>query len=374
MRTFPVAAQTAGRPEMLRVTRFGPALWSGLLGCLGCMHAGASPPAAPPLPEPVAQVASPVELPPLSADALGELREAAPEVARDVERVHALARRYAAAGERDAALELGATAEHLLRSTAAWIPTQTLEGTPDLEAAEDPGADAPRPSRRRDRARAQEPVAYPVIGAPPVQVDEAADVRRRLSRMANEVAEIRTSLPTDQRVALEGVETALIQADRALSEGLQRRAEELAEQAERLLQGITGENRTPSPESKGGEGEGFFTDARKSLGERAIVRGGVVAVRLDGLVHYRDKAWSTPENSPLDGVRSLVRGYREVGLSLVTVGPASHEAFSTQRDALREHLSSRFQISSARVSWRGSTELRLEPGTYLILDHGAAET
>lgn len=353
----------------------------GWLFALGCASTSAPPPpSATPTEAPV--TASIIEVPPLSPDALATLREQAPDVALDLERLHALARKHAEAGRAEEALELAATAEHLLQSTAAWSTERSAEAAlaggmaPDGTEGE---AGAPRTRKKPRTIKTTDTPELPMIGAPPVPADETAEVRKRLSRLANDVSDIRGSLLPDQRVTLDGVQSTLIEADRALSEGLLRRAAELADEAERILQSLKGEGAArvsepvapaPAPE----QDQGFLGDVRRNLGDRAIVRGGVVAVRLDGLVQYQGNTWSTPETSPLDGVRPLVRGYREVSLALVTVGAPSQDAFTSQKRALQEHLSVRFQISSERVTWMKSTSLRLEPGTYLILNQGAAAT
>jgi len=327
---------------------------------------------------PAEAVAKPsvVAVPPLSPDALATLREQAPEIALDLERLHVLARKHAADGRSEDALELAATTEHLLQIAVASLPAREPDAALANEmATESPEGDpaAPRTRKKPRTAKPMDAPELPMIGAPPVPTDETAEVRRRLSRLANDVGDLRGSLLPDQRVMLEGIQSTLIEADRALSEGLIRRADELADEAERILQSLKGEGAARASETISAEAEqGFLTDVRKNLGDRAIVRGGAVAVRLDGLVQYQGSAWTMPEASPLDGVRPLVRGYREVSLALVTVGAPSQDAFASQKRALQEHLSVRFQIATERVTWMKSTNLRLEPGTYLILNQGAA--
>lgn len=347
----------------------------GWLWTLGCASSSA-PPAPPAVPAEAVAKPSVVAVPPLSPDALTTLREQAPEIALDLERLHVLARKHAADGRSEDALELAATTEHLLQIAVASLPAREPDAALANEMATESSEGDPAAPRTRKKPRTAKPMdapELPMIGAPPVPTDETAEVRRRLSRLANDVGDLRGSLLPDQRVMLEGIQSTLIEADRALSEGLIRRADELADEAERILQSLKGEGAARASETISAEAEqGFLTDVRKNLGDRAIVRGGAVAVRLDGLVQYQGSAWTMPEASPLDGVRPLVRGYREVSLALVTVGAPSQDAFASQKRALQEHLSVRFQIATERVTWMKSTNLRLEPGTYLILNQGAA--
>jgi len=337
------------------------------------MHAqpAAPRPKAAPVPPP-----APVALPQLPGSELDALRSRAPQLARDVERVYAAAQRSALDGDAVEARELAAIADHLMYAANAALAGQTS----GLAEAEDADETRAKVARRKPRdPKTDDPIAYPMIGAPPVVADETLPVRQRLSELANELARVRTEIPADKKVALEGVQSTLIEADRALGEGLIRRAEELASQAELLLRGLEGKpapapEPVVEPEVAAEQGKGFLADARDTLGKRAIVRGGVVAVRLDSLVHFREAEWTIPPSSPLDGVRSLVRSYREVGLGVVTVGSPSQGEFSKHKTELLEQLSVHFRISPGRVSWLASTDLRLEPGTYLILDHGATES
>src|SRR5690606_27144964 len=93
----------------------------GWLWTLGCASISA-PPAPPAAPADAVAKPSVVAVPPLSPDALATLREQAPEIALDLERLHVLARKHAADGRSEDALELAATTEHLLQIAVASLP------------------------------------------------------------------------------------------------------------------------------------------------------------------------------------------------------------------------------------------------------------
>ncbi|HJL18911.1 MAG TPA: hypothetical protein RMH99_24825 [Sandaracinaceae bacterium LLY-WYZ-13_1] len=305
-----------------------------------------------------------------------------------VVRLHRLAEEHAARGDRETATELASLAQVTLLSTSELLsrldaararaearasnerPADDEE--PD-EAAEDEAAEGEAPEetpRRVRRARRRAPPAHeeadePPADPPPPAEDADARLGERLARLAGRVSEIEAT--DENRVAIEGIQTRLIEADRARAEGMTRRAADLAAEAERLLASLTGGPTPPEPPS----GDAFLRDARAQLGSRARVHGSTVAVRLDPILRWHDDAWHARTTAALDGLRALARGYRAARLTLVTVGDATAPAFGDEPDALRRYLAHRFQIREARLRWAESTRLPLSRGTYLLVVHEA---
>lgn len=350
----------------------------------------------------------------MSEPLLERVRTRAPAIAEDLEQAHALAQAFAAAGQTDRAEELAGLVESLLVSVAdegslttpepsadgrsvavapvavagepgtigePLTPLASVSATavaangPGFVEAGDPnvGSTPPAPRKKKPVPRAKNDSGVPpnATGSATFSKtpeDPAARVRYRLSVLASELAQARDrSEPTD-RVAFEGIQTTMIEADRALGEGLVNRAEELTDQAERLLSSQAG---VPS-ETLSASASGFLSDAQELLSGRAVIRGGVVAVRLDDTLHYKGTGWGTPQAGLLDQVRPLVRGYRSLSMTLVTVGAPSQDAFVSQRDALTTYLANRFQVNRSRMSWHAESAVPLEPGTYLILRENSA--
>ncbi|HJL03227.1 MAG TPA: hypothetical protein RMH85_21990 [Polyangiaceae bacterium LLY-WYZ-15_(1-7)] len=316
-------------------------------------------------------------LPELSARRLGELRAHAPELAERIVRLHRLAREYAARGEHGAAQELATLAEMTLVS-AGQMSARLLEAEATAEraeaeveaaraaeapaappaAAEEPPARARRPARPRRR-----PTPPPEETPEPVEaVDPSAALSARLAALAGALSELEAE-SAQERVAVDAVETALIEADRALAEGLVERAGRFADEAERQLAALTGAD---APAPRAASEASLTDDARRRLGARAIVRGSVVAVRLDDVLRF-DRAWEADAASPLGPLRVLVRGYRHVPLFLVTVGEPSHAAFREERRSLAAYLVERFQIPGERLRWAPDAGAPLGAGTYLVL-------
>lgn len=349
--------------------------WLALAGVAsGCAPKQPPPPAAP-VP---ALAPAPISISPLPPEALARVREGAPAAAGAIERLHALAERAAAEGDAPRARELAELSLITLASVGAALeqpvgpaPASEEEPEPTAEpAAEAEPGDDDKPARRRGTRKRRAPVdaeALPMPG-PPTPEDETAPIRQRLASLAEDLKKARETARPGDRVALEGVQTTLIEADRALAEGLLERAQGLADEADRLLAGITGEKAVAPAKESGG----FFEDAHARLGERAIIRGGVVAVRIDDAVHYRDGSWQGDATSFLEHVRPLVRGYRTATVTLVTVGEPTQKAFVSSRDALARYLAQRFQVDAERIKPRDSTDVRLAPGTYLLLQEGNA--
>ncbi|MEM9071244.1 MAG: hypothetical protein AAGE52_22220 [Myxococcota bacterium] len=306
--------------------------------------------------------ASPLPLPRLSDARLQQVRAELPELAERVQRIHQLAEAFSARGDRAAAEELATLAEVTLLSASQLlertpppppVPIAAPEPEPSEEEAQpetESEEETPREARRPRRAR-PEPEPEPVATE-----DPAVGVRERLATLATRLRTLSAS-DTEDRVALDGVQTALIEGDRALAEGLVQRATELADEAERRLSSITGEQ--PPSEA---EPRTFEDEARRLLGERAIFRGGVVAVRLDSSLRF-DREWRTDDAPLLSHLRSLVRGYRTVRLLLVSVGEGRGEF---RESSLAEHLVERFQIPASRLQRVERPGLSLPRGTYLV--------
>lgn len=326
-----------------------------LLGCGGATSV--APPA--PAPPPAA----------LSADRVTRLRERAPELAHHVLRLDALARARAESGDAEAANELASLAEVTLLAASEMIARHDAEVAAGLvSGAHDPEvppeeiiavAPEPEPAEppRRRRRRPTEVEEAPEETPPPV--DQAARVRERLAQLATRLGRLDGA---DNRVAVESVQTSLIEADRALAEGLVERAEEFAMEADRALAALTGE---PTA-TEASESSDLVSDARRRLGARATVRGGEVAIRLDTMLGYENGQWRARDERAADHLRTLVRGYRAARISLVTVGTATAPEFASERDALVSYLVGRFQIPTSRLTWSGRRS-SLAPGTYLLL-------
>lgn len=334
-------------------------------------------------------------LPEIHRQRLNRVHADAPEVAELVVRIHRLASEYAARGEIATAEELAALARVTLLSTSellarleiarlqagsASAPVIAADIADQAEPDSEPGGEvtereARRETRRRRRAARRADVAMGPEVTP--EVAEAAEnggsdpldggdaVSGRLAHLASRLSEIE---PTEEtRVVIEGVQTRLIGADRALAEGLFHRAAELATEAEHLLASLTGGS-APAPAAT--DGSGFLRDMRDRLGSRGGAYGSEVAVQLDTVVRWQDRSWRARAVDTLDGLRALVRGYRSAGLTLVTVGEPTSSAFAQQRDALTSYLARRFQIQADRLRWVGSVRLPLSRGTYLIISQG----
>lgn len=332
---------------------------SWMLGCGAAPAPVQSTPAPPP--------------PALSAERVSRLRERAPELADHVLRLDALARARAETGDAEAATEFASLAEVTLLAASEMIARHDAEVAavlvsgvqaeeqeelvavaPEPEAPEEP--DPPRRRRRRPAEAEEQPADDP----PPA--DPADRVRERLAQLATRLG--RVGVADGNRVAVESVQTSLIEADRALAEGLIERADEFAMEADRALAALTGE---PAA-AEAGESSDLVSDARRRLGARATVRGGEVAIRLDTLLGYENGQWRARDERAADHLRTLVRGYRGARVSLVTVGATAPE-FASERDALVSYLVGRFQIPSARLTWAGRGD-SLAPGTYLLLHEG----
>ncbi|MFK7991390.1 MAG: hypothetical protein AB8I08_35565 [Sandaracinaceae bacterium] len=265
------------------------------------------------------------------------------------------------------ALELVARSEAaerevvVLREVAARPTPVAIEPAPEPE----PPAARRRPLARQPRPTTAEPAAQEPA---PVPEDPSAAVRAQLASLADRLSRLE-STPTN-RVGFDSVQNSLIEADRALAEGSFDRASQLAIAAERQLAGLTGE---APPHAVAAPERGLLVDARRELGERAIVRGRLVAVQLDPLVRFRDGAWQPRRAGPLTPLRALARRYRDAVLLLVTVGEPSDASFANQREALSTFLHQRFQVPAQRIVWRAQVGASLPQGTYLVLRAQANE-
>jgi len=325
-----------------------------MFALLGACASTTPPPSVP---------ADSLSIAPLPPDRLADVRAISPELADRVERIQALARAYARRGDDATAHELATMASTTLLAAAllaaeadAAAARQCLETQVEVAAAPvpipEPEAREDEPRRRRRPRRRPEPEPEPQ----PVAAPERS-TSDRLARVAARLADLSATTP-ETRVAIDGIETSLIEGDRALAEGLAERAAELATQAERQLAALTGDA-APAAEAQDG---GLVAEARRRFGERALVRGAAVAVRLDPGVRF-DDVWTDEDDRTVQQLRGLVRGYRDASLTLAHVGADLADA---RRESLVAFLAGRFQIPAARLRWR-PPNVRLPAGLYLVL-------
>ncbi|MEM9193035.1 MAG: hypothetical protein AAGF12_27925 [Myxococcota bacterium] len=326
----------------------------------------------------------PIELPELSANRLETVRARAPELAAQAERLQALAERRAAAGQREDAEALSQLAQLTLLSTAELVAqVHAAEAETDAahawrmlleegnEAAEEevPTED-PRPVRaRRTRpsadAREPTPTEAENEAENEARPDRDAALRARLAQLAEQLRDLEARSAGETAV-LDGLQTSLIEADRVLSEGLAERSKELADGVERQLATLTG---APAPAPA--DGQTFFAEARRLLGDDALIQGRAVVVRLNGLLRYEGGAWrSSGSGTRLSAVRALVRGYRSASVTLLSRS-SGDSPFRRHRDGLTAFLAGRFQIPAARLRWVETEESDLPSGTYLLLREDA---
>ncbi len=353
--------------------------------------------ASAPQPKP-AQTKPSYPVPQLSTERLAQVHRESPELADVARRLLASSRAAARRGDEAAASEFGrlaqvtllAASELIAKSDAAEAEAErNAEKPKDPESQDDteqdpsgtstnaPRAESGGASSSNATARARRAARRPKDERPDGSTEEpaaAAEVRERLALLASGLSALGSSITAKHRVEVDSIENMLIQGDRMLAEGLIERAAELASEAERKLSALTGKNhKSDAAGSPPRSRETFRSDIRRRIGKRAIVRGNIVAVRLDPLMHYRDNTWQTRTSSVLRHMRTLVRGYRSMGLQLVTTGSPSRAEFREKRDELSLHLASRFQIASARLRWASRAPARLPDGTYLVFVHRPGE-
>ncbi|MBX3271382.1 MAG: hypothetical protein KF729_14040 [Sandaracinaceae bacterium] len=333
-------------------------------------------------------------LPALPASRVALVEQRAPELAELFARVHELAEMYARRGELHLARELAhlaqlgllSAAELAHRLDASEVRVSAREELDAVEAAARDreaaleearrlaeAAEAQRPRRRSRPAAAEDEAAgagaEEASDEPPAEPGEGEAVRVQLARLAQRLSALSPS--DDRQVVVAAIQNALIAADRALAEDLVARAQEHAAEAARLLANLTGEPAPAAPAGAAPSAEAFVRDARARLGARATVHAGAVALRLDGLVRYRDGRWSAGAAEPLDELGALVRAYRSSALRLVTVEPASGSPFVAQQDTLRAFLAGHLRVPSSRLAVVERVSFALPPGAYLVASAGA---
>ncbi|MEO0324650.1 MAG: hypothetical protein AAF447_16935 [Myxococcota bacterium] len=325
----------------------------------------------------VVSPAASLPLPTPSPDRLASLRERLPELAASVERLHRLAEAYEARGDRALARELshmaeltlvhglalGATAPTRDDMNDAPVAAETCEPVPESEPA--PVERTLRRRSPRSRRSGEEPSAR--REAPDEGTVMATTPTERVAARLAVVAEATADAEHDGAVdpgGLEAIRRGLIEADRALAEGLIERAEALADDAERTLASLQGAE--PEDGSAPGPSRGLVADAQDLLGERARPRGpGTVAVRLDEELRF-EGAWRATPGSPLDALRPLVRAYRDAELRLLRVALPANSPFRDEGASLAAFLSARFQVPLSRLH-DGQGGAGLAPGLYLMM-------
>ncbi|MEC7521835.1 MAG: hypothetical protein VYE22_18270 [Myxococcota bacterium] len=307
-------------------------------------------------------------LPEIQRQRLNRVHADAPEVAEAVVRLDRLARDHAARGDHETAQELAALAQLTLLSASELLvrleaaEAEAARPAEEEEPPPEPEPDPEPPPRRRTRVASASPTPPPEP-APTAPTEDAPEspLTARLAALAAAIASLEPE--GEHRVVVEGVQTRLIEADRALAEGTPGHAAELVREAEALLAPITGE--PPPPDA---EAHAFARDARARLGERARVQGRSVAVRLDDALRFEERSWRG-RGDTLDDLRGLVRGYRHAAVSLATVGTPG--AGFAERDGLTRFLASRFQIPAERLRWRERPPVSLPAGTWIVVTEAA---
>ncbi|MEM6959544.1 MAG: hypothetical protein AAF645_27920, partial [Myxococcota bacterium] len=267
------------------------------------------------------------------------LREETPELASHLEDLHAQALFHRERGDHALAGALSQTVALTALSVRLALersPEAPVEA-PAPSVAEDAPAEAeaeaepePPPAARAPRRRPRRAPEEPVEADEP---EPSAAVRERLASVAQRSAGSASSERATQ---------ALLEADRALAEGLTERAVELIDDAERALAGA---------EPEADESYAFVRDARRRLGRLAVVRGDSVSVPLDSIFSSNEGTWRTNRPALVSELRALARGYR--GRTLRLFMRERSGAFADGSDALIDALVERFQIARERIQFGG---------------------
>jgi hypothetical protein len=347
-------------------------------------------------------------IPRLPDERVEKVRELAPELAAQLRRLEASAVQYAERGQWETAEDLAMLAQLTLVSTlelhartlrqdqlqrgAAAEEDTATDSEPEEQtrprdaqqetvsaSAETTSASTPSPAPKKDPQPQARPSPEQTEASPEpssedgsgAQADSSAaskPVAERLSRLAERLAQLESNSKKDDTgadLALERAQTALIEGDRALAEGLEHRARDLADEASRVLDAFENDERVEAVDGTP-ERESLVRDARQHLGDALVVRGQMMAVRVDSLVRLRDGSLQVQTAATLNHLRSLVRVYRRIPLLLVSYGDPAES--SPDRKQLKTYLADRFQISKKRLHLpeNASAHPDMSEGTYLI--------
>lgn len=316
-----------------------------LVGGVGCARQAVSSPT----------LVEPYVVPSLQAERLASLEGKAPELAAHIRRLHALGEQRGLEGQRELAQEIATLAEVSLLSAELAFAEVDCPEAEEPEAPPAPRDEAVRDERPRRRAPAtrETPVAETNESAP---TQANALLRERLAEMVAVLGQVEPGPQVEQ------VRRILLEADRALADGLTERAGELMEEARALLSGT--QMRRVSDE------EAFHRDARERLGARALRRGSRLLVRLNDLVRFSDGRWNSRNVGVFNDLRALARVYGGERLILVHVAEDDDSVFVREEERLVGYLLDRMQLPAQRLRVAGR-QSNGSSGTYLVFRPGS---
>lgn len=211
------------------------------------------------------------------------------------------------------------------------------------------------------------------VDADPLSAEGRDDARKDalselLAELATKLSEIE---PDDEnRAQLEGIQTRLIDADRARASGDRDLANQLAQEAKQLLEALVGDGRQ-AVQTDGTPSESLVAEAQRRLPGQANIVGSTVVVRLEAAVQWNQNRWKTRATQAVESLGTVVRAHPRARLSLITSGSPTSEAFGTEKASLQRYLARRLGIESSRIRWMPSS-LSIPRGTYLLI-HEEAE-